>query len=518
MQGIGERRLILGREFFLSMLKSFYMCVRDRKWMLLIWLVFWAMLLVTNRALLQSAGLIVFWALICVCSFAYVLLFEGMTARDFLMLAALLGLFFIFIVPFPSFVDENYHFARAFALSGGKPFPYWQDGALGVALPAGFESYAGPPAEWNLINFWQNKELWLAPADELVFVTRNLSASYLPLDYVFSVAGIGIGRLLKLPLLFLVLLGRLFNYAACVAAAYMAVRKAKYYRSLFFMVAVLPCCLCAAATIHIDAPLIAFSLLYVSIALNYCLDDAAARISKTDVALLLVSAAFILSTKFFGYCLLLPLIFFARKRKLQNFRAVLFMLGGVTLLIAAWQLWALMAFPGSLDSAEVKEGVSASGQIAWALANKGSFFTIISRDFLQNLFTRLYAYSFVEEPAFSFISLPLRFVPFIAAARAKDKYPLALKQRRAFNAYWLLAAAIMMLACNLSLYFTWTPVGADFIDGVQMRYTLPYMIFILLALSTLSPVNNMKNWERRIGFLMGLSLLNMVTGTLVQYL
>lgn len=500
------------------MLKSLYARVRDRKWILLIWLVFWAVLLVTNRALLQSAALIVFWAIICACSFAYVLVFEGMTARDYLLLAALMGIFYIFIVPFPALVDENYHFARAFALSGGKPFPYWQDGALGVALPAGYNSYAGTPAEWNLINVWQNKALWLAPVDELMFVSRNLSASYLPLDYVFSAIGIGIGRLFKLPLLCIVLLGRLFNYAACVAAAYLAVRKAKYYRSLFFMVAVLPCCLCAAATIHIDAPLIAFSLLYVSVALNYCLGDTNARISKPDIAMLLVSAAFILSTKFFGYCLLLPLILFARKHKLKNFRAVLFMLGGTTLLIAAWQLWALMAFPSSLDSAEVKAGVSAGGQIAWALANKGSFFTIISRDFLQNLFTRLYAYSFVEEPAFSVISLPLRFVPFIAAARAKDKYPLELKQRRAFNAYWLLAAAIMMLICNLSLYITWTPVGAGFIDGVQMRYTLPYLIFILLALSTLTPVNNMKNWDRRIGFLMSLSLINMVMGTLVHYL
>lgn len=501
-----------------SMFKSLLARIRDRKWMLLIWLVFWAALLVTNRGLLQSAGLIVFWAIICVCSFAYVLIFEGMTARDFLLLAALIGIFFIFITPFPSLVDENYHFSRAFALSGGKPFPYWQDGALGIALPAGYEDYAALPGKWNLLNVWQHKELWLTPVEELSFVTRNLSASYLPLDYVFSAVGIGIGRIFKLPLLFIVLLGRLFNYAACTAAAYLAIRKARYYRSLFFMVAVLPCCLCAAAMIHIDAPLIAFSLLYVSIALNHCLDASKTRFSKGDIALLLISAAFILSTKFFGYCLLLPLIFFARKRKLANFRAVLLMLGGVTLLMVAWQLWALLAFPSGLDSAEVKEGVSISGQIAWVMANKGSFATIISRDFLQNLFMRLYAYSFVEEPAFSFISLPLRFVPFIAAARAKDKYPLELKQRRAFNAYWLLAAALMMLLCNLSLYFTWTPVGADFIDGVQMRYVLPYMIFILLALSTLTPVNQMKNWDRRIGFLMSLSLINMVMGTLVHFI
>lgn len=498
------------------MCKSLAARAWDRKWMLLIWLAFWAMLLITNRSLFQSAGLLIFLAIICVGSFAYVLCFEGMTARDFLLLAGLIGIFFIFITPFPSLVDENYHFSRAFALSGGKPFPFWQEGSLGLSLPAGYESYAASPTRWNLVNVWQNKELWLAPVGELAFITRNLSASYLPLDYIFSALGIGIGRLLNLPLLFIVLLGRLFNYAAYTAVAYLAIRKAKYYRSLFFMVAVLPCCFCAAGMIHIDAPLIAFSLLYVSIALNYCLDASKTRVSKLDIALLLIAAAFILSTKFFGYCLLLPLIFFARKRNLANFRTVLLILGGVTVLMAAWQLWALLHFPGGLDSTEVKEGVSVSGQIAWVLANKGRFATIFSRDFLQNLFTRLYAYSFVEEPAFSFISLPLRFVPFIAAARAKDKYPLELKQRRTFNAYWLLAAAMMMAICNLSLYITWTPVGAGFIDGVQMRYTLPYMIFILLALTTLSPVNNMRNWERRIGFLMSLSLLNMVTGTLVS--
>ncbi len=491
--------------------------VRDRKWMLLIWLLFWALTLVSHRELFENTGLILLWLVICVCSFICVMRIQGMSAKDFLLLAGLMGLFFIIIAPFPCIIDEDYHFSRAFGLSGGRLFAYWENGSLGLALPEGYELY-GKAGEWNLLNVWQNKELWLTRVDGLEFVARTRSSSYLPLDYVFSAIGVGFGRLLRLPLLVTVLLGRLTNYAAYVAVAWLAIRSAKYYRSLFFLVATLPCCFYAGATISIDAPLIAFSLLYASITLNYCLDESNRRVTARDIVWLLVSAAFVLSTKYFGYCLLLPLILFAAKRRLENYKAVLLMLGGVILLIGAWQIWALMRFSGSIDEGAALGDVSMRGQLAWALENKGQFATLIVRDFTQNLFQRLYAYSYSEEPVFAFISLPLRFLPFIAAARAKDKYPLKLRQRRAFNAYWLLAAAAMMLLCNVAVYFAWNPVGAEEILGVHFRYTLPYMIFILLAFSTLSPENHMKNWELRVCYLTGLSLINMVMGSILDFM
>ncbi len=500
------------------MLHRFTARVWDRKWMLLIWLLFLAALAVLHPELFQTPALIALVALLFACSLVCILMIQGTSARDFLLIACLMGLFFIVIAPFTCVVDEEYHFARAFNLSEGHLFHYYQDGTLGYDILSD-SRFVTKPEYWNLLNLWQDSGAWLTCDYEVVFSPRIRTASYLPLDYIFSAVGIGAARLFRLPLLATVLLGRLTNYAAYVAVAWLAIRSAKHYRSLFFLIAVLPCCLYAGATINIDAPLIAFSLLYVSISLNYCLDGSAKRISARDIVLLLTSAAFILSTKYFGYCLLLPLILFAAKRGLKNFKSVLLMLGGMTLLIGVWQVWALLAFSGSVDAgASVVQGVDTHAQLAWILENKGEFITMAVRDFMQNLVTRLYLVSFSEVPAFSFVALPLRFLPFIAAARATDKYPLSLTQRRSFNAYWILAAAAMMLMCNIGLYLSWTPVGANEIGGVQYRYTLPYMIFILLAFSTLSPENHMKNWDRRICFLSCLALINMITGSMLNYL
>lgn len=486
----------------------------DRKWMLLGLLLFWALALLVNRQLLSGAGLIALWSLMLVCSILCVLWLSDRWEKNFLLLAGLIGIFFLVIAPFACIIDEDYHFMRAYALSSGRLFPALQGGVWGLSVPAGFAEYA-KPGEWNLLNIWQAGEIWFSPVTGTEFVARVRSASYLPLDYLFAAVGVGVGRLLNLPLLGVVLLGRLTNYAAYVAAAYLAIKKARYYKSLFFLVAAIPCCLYAGAVYSIDAPLIACSLLYVSIALNYCLDASRTRISRADFSWLLVSAAFILSAKYLGYCLLLPLILFAAKRGLKHYKAAVWSLIGLTALVAGWQVWALLAFSGSVDSGAAAEGVSVAGQLKWAWSNKGEFLSLVAHDFVLNLPQRLYAYSYSEEPVFSFLSLPLRFLPFIAAARAKDKAPLSLCQRRAFNAYWLLAAAAMMLLCNVAVYFSWNPVGASAIDGVHFRYTMPYMIFILLAFSTLSPVNGMKNWERRVSFLMALSLLNMTLGTLL---
>ena len=421
----------------------------DRKWILLVLALFWALLLVTKRSLYASAGLIVFWIVVLVCSFAAALLLNGMTEKDFLILACLLGIFFLVVAPFPCIIDEDYHFSRAYALSQGNPFPVWDNGTIGIAVPEGFERYADS-GEWNLINVWNARELWLSSSSGLEFLARTRSASYLPVDYIFSAAGIWIATLLKLPLLFVVLFGRLFNYAAFTGIAYLAIKKAKYYKSLFFLVATIPCALYGAATISIDASLIAGALLFVSITLNYCLEKKD-RIETIDIFLLIVAEILVLSAKYLGYFLIIPFFLFVGKKKPKNYSTVMILLGIVLALITAWQIISVVRFSGSLDADAAFDDVSISGQLAWIFANKGEFLRILLHDFVESMPKRIYACSYSEEPAFSFISLPLRFLPIIAAARARDKYPLELKQGRAFLAYWLIASAVMMLICNFTV-------------------------------------------------------------------
>ena len=490
--------------------------ILDRKWFLVALALFWILVCAAKRQLFANAVTAVPVVLFCCCSFFVTIFLKGMTEKDFLLIACFLGVFFILIAPFACIIDERYHFARSFLLSGGHFFHQSLDGNPGFMLPDGFEIYTHPAA-WNPSNVSRLKDIWFSSAENLTFVPYTRSGSYLPLDYLFSALGMGLARLIRLPLIFVVLLGRLFNYAAFVSICYCAIRKARYYKSLFFLVAVLPSCLYAGAVISIDACLIACCLLYVSISLNYCLDDNLFEITPGDMVLLLASAAFILSTKYFGYFPILLLILFAVGKRLKRYRQTLIALCAVTVVIAVWQIYMIRITPGSIDEGAAFEGVSMSGQLKWILANKGTFLQQIGHQMILEAPQQIYAYSYSEEPAFSALSLPLRFVPFLAAAWAEDKYPMGLKQRRGLNCYWLLSAFVMMAMCYVGLYLAWTPVGAPAVEGMQFRYSTPYMIFILLAVSTVQTVNTVRDRERITAFLMVLQIVNMLTGTVLHW-
>ena len=75
----------------------------------------------------------------------------------------------------------------------------------------------------------------------------------------------------------------------------------------------------------------------------------------------------------------------------------------------------------------------------------------------------------------------------------------------------------MMAMCYVGLYLAWTPVGAPAAEGMQFRYSTPYMIFILLAVSTVQTVNTVRDRERITAFLMVLQIVNMLTGTVLHW-
>ena len=96
--------------------------IQDRKWLLAALALFWILVCAVKRQLFMSAVTAVPVILFCCCSFLVTLFLRGMSEKDFLLIACFLGVFFIVIAPFACIIDERYHFARSFLLSGGSFF------------------------------------------------------------------------------------------------------------------------------------------------------------------------------------------------------------------------------------------------------------------------------------------------------------------------------------------------------------------------------------------------------------
>jgi len=491
---------------------------------LLVILLFWLVMAASRTALLHlfpaggDAGIFALSLtviLLFAASVAFALFLGGDLPRNFLLLMLLIGIFYVFVTKFAYCTDEEYHFQRAFSMTNGDFMPVWLDGQTGVYVPKGYSVFADTEA-WSLANFFRNQDL-ASPVGELIFFARARSASYLPFGYLPSALGIGFGRLLHLPLALDIVLGRLLNYLFYVLVCWYAIKRTTHYRSVLFLSAVIPTCLEMAGILTTDSTLIACSLLFLSICLHYSFDETNGRITAKDIVLLALSAGLILSIKYMGYFAVVLLVLFIPKKRAVNKRAAVFAVGGAFLVIAALQIWALIAYSGSLDDT-LQAGANVQGQLRFILQHPATFLKALALDLMPNLVNRLHFFIDNGNMSLNFLAEPLALLPIFGALLAKDKPELSLRQKSGWSALWLACALATVLLSAAALYISFTPVGESFVKGMQNRYVLPVIALAYLPMTMFSIENKIPNWERTLSLLAGLAVLNILAGKLVELL
>lgn len=487
-------------------------------------LLFWVVMAASRTSLLHlfpaggNAGdtaVSIVVLLLIAASFLFAFFIGDNLPRNFLLIALLIGLFYVVITRFAYCTDEEYHFQRAFSITNGDFMPAWLNGQTGVYVPKGYSVFADTEA-WSLANFFRNPDL-ASPVGELIFFARARSASYLPFGYLPSALGIGFGRLLHLPLALDIVLGRLVNYLFYVLVCWYAIKRTTHYRSVLFLSAVIPTCLEMAGILTTDSTLIACSILFLSICLHYSFDETNGRIAAKDIVLLALSAGLILSIKYMGYFAVVLLVLFIPKKRVENKRAALLAVGGAFLLIAALQIWALIAYSGSLDDA-FQAGADVRGQLAFILHHPSTFIKALALDLMPNLVNRLHFFIDNGNMSLNFLAEPLALLPVFGALLAKDKPELSLRQKPGWSALWLVSALVTVLLSAAALYISFTPVGETFVKGMQNRYVLPVIALAYLPMTMFSIENKIQNWERTLSLLAGLALVNILAGKLVELL
>lgn len=483
---------------------------------------FWLLLAVSRAGLLRvfpaggDAGdlyLSFAFVLLLICSVLCALLLGDSLPRNFLVIALLVGVFYVVVTKFAYCTDEGYHFQRAFGIANGEFMPRMLDGKVGLHIPKGYEHYSQQET-WSLANFFQSEEL-SSPVGKLVFLPRVRAASYLPLCYLPNAVGVVIGSVLQLPLAAVVALGRLTGYLAYVLLCWLAIRRVKRFQTVLFLTALIPTSLELAGTFNIDGMLIGSSLLFLSICLHYSFDETEGRMKTSDLVLLVVSAAFLLSAKYLGYAALLLLAFFLPKQRLSNKREVVAAMLLTIVLVLVAQLWAVLAYRGSLDDAPVK-GANVQEQLQFILAHPASFLKTLALDFMPNIITRLHFFIETGTMSLNFIAEPLALLPIAGAILAKDKPALETRQAINWAALWMFIAVFSVLVSASALYLSFTPVGAEFVNGMQNRYVLPVVALSYLTLSLIPVENRIKSWERSLSLLAAIAVINIIAGRIID--
>jgi uncharacterized membrane protein len=402
--------------------------------------------------------------------------------RFFVAAGLLAGLAFVFVTPPFQVPDEPVHFYRAYALSEGE---LWGEhgsdavGGFGAVLPASLEEVGSalrgevPFRPDRKIRPETMLEALRVPleVERRAFTDYRNAAQFTFVPYLPQAAAMVVARALGAPTLGLLYAARLVNLLAATALIAIGLRRMPSYSWLMAMLALTPMAIFLRSSVSGDAFSTGVAFLLVGTAARLAWGEAEPA-GWRDVALMTACAAALCLSKpvympLAFLVLLIPAHRFPAGRRSPALAAVL------TITAAAFVL--AMATAGAVD-VSMRQGapVDRDGQIRDALADPLRTSWIIAKDYLEH--GDRYVAQIVGQLGWLDTNLPKPFLwgyaTLLGLLLVIDTRP-AVVVRTWQRGLLAVLALVTMALVSASQYATFTPYGADTLEGVQGRYFIP---------------------------------------------
>lgn len=408
-----------------------------------------------------------------------------------LVLAALCLATLLFAAITPPFQapDEDQHYMKSVLLSQGRLLGEARGGTVGADLPRDAVALmAGdfdPHAEgaFQLYDGAMLRRAWDRPAapGASAFAAFPNVANYAPTLYAPQATGVLVGEAVGLPRLGGFYLGRAVNALTALLLLGLALAALPFGRLALLAIAALPTTCYQAGSLSPDATI--HGLGFLALALSLRVGHAAA--GRAGGALLAIAPFATLAKGVYLPLLLAGLPLPPRWRDRRLWIIVLAILLGIGAFLA-WTVYS-GATPALYSIASRKTGdvtttAPLSAQLAVVLADPLAYLRILVTSHVERL--PVYALQIVGRFGWNAILLPLLAYPLallmLASAVAGGTLP---PLPRLTRLWWLLLAIGGIALVETALYLTGTPYAADYVQGVQGRYLLPFLPLILIALT-----------------------------------
>lgn len=437
--------------------------------------------------------------------------FHLKTAYIFAVIAAVFGLYFVFRTPLLWGTDETSHVARVYQISEGHIWSKYvgdrrDQGGYGDRIP--FNLY------WLILytNFDLNNNAGDADhpqqkdvGDPTVYTelgSRHLdtdkrvvygfpnSSAYSPIAYAPGVIGMVLAKLAHANIFWTIMLVRLFDLAFFIGVITFALLLLNDLRLkwLFFVIALLPTTLYSGAIISTDGTTTAVVLLFAAIICKGLLYPG--KVLTTLEKWLLASITVLLPLFKPGYILLLPLqLLMLNKQTIKDKRVLLYSFGSLVIAGILFLLWShSVAGPVSREAlirpGPGWEAVQPNEQTAFILHHPFSYLAVLFRTYIIN--DNQYFMELVGDLGFHHVRLPgiglaAQLIALLVALAVAEKNRL----RRIVPFSFIGVAVISGLIIATSFYLTYSDVAGPLLRGVQGRYFIPFLPFVLLGIGIL---------------------------------
>lgn len=403
--------------------------------------------------------------------------------RFFLLTGLLFGLAFTIVTPPFQVPDEPAHFYRSYAISEGELWAQRHGASLGAMLPASLRALdtelrgdlpGRPELEIRPEKIVRALRVPLAE-ERRVFVDYRTSAQLSFVPYLPQAAAMAIARMLGAPPLVLLYAARLVNLLVATALIALALRRLPAFRWLLTLLALTPMALFLRGSLSADAFTMAVAFLLAATVARLAWGEDqqdGGQGGWRDLALLTACAAALCLTRPV-YVPLAGLAFLIPAHRLPGGRRLPALAPFVLVTAAAFAL--AVAIGSAVDlPLRVDEVVDRDRQIQDAFADPTRVAWILIRDSLQQ--GDRYLAQMVGQLGWLDVNLPKPFLwgsllvlGLLAFCDGRREVVVRPWQRALLG---LIAVATVALV-SAAQYATWTPYGADYLEGVQGRYYLP---------------------------------------------
>jgi uncharacterized membrane protein len=433
--------------------------------------------------------------------------------KIYLILALIFGLSLVFITPPLQVPDEDQHIYRSYQLAEFNIFQF------NPTVPASLVKLSDKFSRMNFNSFEKTSVDEILSQKKVELNPQNRAQPYVP-KYIFpylpQALGMFIGKTLNLSPVILLYMGRIFNLLFSILLIYFAIRTAPFFKWIFFLLGLMPMTLYLYASLSKDAMIISLSFLLIALFLRFAYDQQK-KISIKDYVILFAISFLVAATRsiyaiLIGMFLLIPVYRIGYLKKY----IIVFMSLIITVFLAT-QIGALKPlfqpkdaastqptinlplstnalsspipaekFKGS-DPPPVPEGINFIEQKRFILNNPIQYLGIMLDSFF--IYKRaLYLDSFIGILGWLNKALPTWLINFylliliIAALLFSNKDVKIGLTNKIIIASIFIAGVILI---ETGIYLIWTPVGQNYIEGVQGRYFIPYApLFFLLLYNT----------------------------------
>jgi uncharacterized membrane protein len=414
-----------------------------------------------------------------------------LVVRTFIALSIIFGSLLVVIVPPFQVPDEPAHFFRAYAISEFRIFEMERDGHYGDFLPLSLKVLVEDASDnvpfhpENKVNIRKIISLFgmRLERSQRTFLSFPNASVNPPLAYLPQSLGILAGRVLNLPPLALMYLGRILNlifWIACISAALQLTPSGKWP---LFLIALMPMTLYQAASLSADAPAQALCFLFIAAVLKKSFPSG--NPGRKSLAIIYLLAAFILMCKPVYFPLLLVFLIIPRREFSSNRNYLLNTTGYFAFCGLILSIWAALLIHTSFQGMAVSPMPGWRGLADWFRNAPAVFSATIRQDLIGRIEEFVGVLGWLDTH-FSPLFIGSYWLALIAASVFHEESKQSLGFRR--RVLLLITAfagvlTILVVFLFLAVHFGYRTTGElRPLRGIQGRYFIPFSLVFFIGL------------------------------------